>query len=503
MQRLIGPVALLLIFVFLISPVRVSAAGIEWIDLLADYTLNDNGLNSFSYTSTHTIEFPFQNSTRVNKVDVLLYHTSGTAPTKVEVYDKSAWRSLTIQKISSTTTRVYGDVGGALFSSLQLRFTKSGTTSSFVELKSFKIYTLSTTFSSVTAGSSLSSTYYSTLSVSTGSKVTIPMDSSPPHYGSSFTLSTTVTNASAFDFVVMSVFLQNAGATSISATYGSHYVPFQTSFIDTESRATGENSTNSGEPVFTEVFNDNYISLLIDLSAIDRTKNSELRIEFTGNYNTAWGMSVVIEDLVGGLVLSDQTGATNWIRFKNFISDQFASLGSTLSTGFSNLSTWISTQTSTLKSAINSMTTTLNNALTTIKNAVSTGFTNVGTWISNQTTALLDKLDIFEDHVDLSFNTLFGVLDSYFGQDSSESEDFSDSMQSDSEQLQDAVDEMDSVLKPDVEDLDVSLDSYMSAEGMQPVNSFLAVVFGNQLIVTMLVISLTCAFASYALFGKR
>lgn len=84
-----------------------------------------------------------------------------------------------------------------------------------------------------------------------------------------------------------------------------------------------------------------------------------------------------------------------------------------------------------------------------------------------------------------------------------DAEDFGSTMESQADEIQDAVDELDQVTKPDVEDLDISLDEYLGGDGMAPVNGVFDAIFSNEIVVTMLVIALTCAFASYALFGKR
>lgn len=84
-----------------------------------------------------------------------------------------------------------------------------------------------------------------------------------------------------------------------------------------------------------------------------------------------------------------------------------------------------------------------------------------------------------------------------------DADEFGSTMESQAGAMQDAVDEMDQVTKPDVDDLDISLDEFMSDDSMKSVNGVLDAIFANEIIVTMLVICLTCAFASYALFGKR
>lgn len=94
-------------------------------------------------------------------------------------------------------------------------------------------------------------------------------------------------------------------------------------------------------------------------------------------------------------------------------------------------------------------------------------------------------------------------MTSLFSPADSDAEDFGSVMESQAGAMEDAVDELDQVTKPDVDDLDISLDEYIDGDGMAPVNGVLTAIFSHDMVVTMLIITLTCAFASYALFGKR
>lgn len=402
MKKLISLCLAVFVSLGVILPLNASAAGIEWIELLENATLNSSGTNDFSYTSTKTIEFPTTHYMHVTKVDMLLYHTAGTAPSKVEVYDKYNWHTLNIENISSSITRVYGDIGNSMLSSIQVRFTKSGTTSSYVELKSFKIYTLPFTYTAVE--------YDFGLSVSTGDydvlldrQVSVPAVLSEPIYNRNYLFYGYIMNASAFDFFNMSFAVSKGSVESIAVRYGDRYVPFQYSFIDSETHSVWENSVDTGEADFVNEFGEYFCTLHIDLTGIDRQPDSIIQVIVTGGYSTVTGMRMVMSELSGGLVVADETEVRNWIRFKNFISEQFTNLG-----------TWISTQTSTLKTELTNLKTTLNNALTIVNNSISTGFTNVKTWINSQTTALVNKLTDFRDSVSQSFTTLFGILASYF-----------------------------------------------------------------------------------------
>lgn len=101
------------------------------------------------------------------------------------------------------------------------------------------------------------------------------------------------------------------------------------------------------------------------------------------------------------------------------------------------------------------------------------------------------------------WNRFTSFMTGLFSPSDPDAEDFGSTMESQAGELEDAVDELDQVTKPDVDDLDISLDEYLGGDGMAPVSGFFDAIFSNQVLVTMLIIALTCAFASYALFGKR
>ena len=133
-----------------------------------------------------------------------------------------------------------------------------------------------------------------------------------------------------------------------------------------------------------------------------------------------------------------------------------------------------------------------------------TGFYNNGIWASvGWHSAIGYVRDAERGGVLHWFNQAKEFLTSLFSPADPDADDFCSSMESQAGELQDAVEEMEQVTKPDVDDLDISLDEYMDAADMAPVNGVLTAIFSNDIVVSMLLIALTCAFAAYALFGKR
>lgn len=431
MKKLISLSLAVILALSLVLPVTARAAGMEWIELL-EYSTVNGVYNDFSYATSRILTVPMPRYMRICQVDILLSHTSNTAPDKVEVSaNGTSWSALQVVKISDTVTRVIGNVGNSFYSSMQLRFTRSSSVVSYVDVKSFKLYTLPTVFTGLTAGIGLTSSTYSD-SVVVGTLEVIPGVNQYPIVGDKYVLKATSENAYAYDYVNMSGYVNYASIGSIRAMYGKYTVPFEVSFLDIESGTIWHGKVEDTTH-YVEEFRDYYFSITVDLTNIDRLAKSSLEIIVAGEYNNVHGVKVMVDAFKGGLVVADESDVWAWNRFSSFIAEKFTALGTTISTGFSNVSSWISSQTTTLNTAltnvksaistgftnvstwISNQTTSLNTTLNNVKTAINTGFTNVGTWIGDQTASLVDKLNTFEDRVSLSFTTLFGRLESYFG----------------------------------------------------------------------------------------
>lgn len=89
------------------------------------------------------------------------------------------------------------------------------------------------------------------------------------------------------------------------------------------------------------------------------------------------------------------------------------------------------------------------------------------------------------------------------GGDSSQADQFADQMADQSQQMQDAVDQMDAVTRPPVSDIEVSIDNYVDAEGMNTVGGIVNGFLGNPLVMAMVMISLIVSLAAYVIFGKH
>lgn len=89
------------------------------------------------------------------------------------------------------------------------------------------------------------------------------------------------------------------------------------------------------------------------------------------------------------------------------------------------------------------------------------------------------------------------------GDKEEDGEEFADTMESQSQQMQEAVQDMNEVTRPAVEDVQVSVDEYVNPEDMDAVGDIVGGLMENQLVSSMVMISLILSLAAYVIYGKR
>ena len=98
------------------------------------------------------------------------------------------------------------------------------------------------------------------------------------------------------------------------------------------------------------------------------------------------------------------------------------------------------------------------------------------------------------------FTSFFTEL---FGGDTPEADDFKDDMQQQGQLVEDAADQIDTVTRPALDDVDVDIGQFVDPEGTQLASDLFGQLFSNNLVMTMVMISLMVALAAFIIFGKR
>ena len=110
-----------------------------WIELLETATVNDSGQNWFKYSSTATVSVSTPYSMRLTKIDLLITYPANTAPTKVEVFYNGTYYQLEMRRIDSNTSRVFGSIQQNFYSDVRIRFTRSSSATSYLEILSCRV----------------------------------------------------------------------------------------------------------------------------------------------------------------------------------------------------------------------------------------------------------------------------------------------------------------------------------------------------------------------------
>lgn len=101
------------------------------------------------------------------------------------------------------------------------------------------------------------------------------------------------------------------------------------------------------------------------------------------------------------------------------------------------------------------------------------------------------------------FNQAKEFLTGLFNPDASASDDFQDSAQNQGNEFEELNQQLETVTKPPVEDIQTNLDGYLDPEAAAQTAAAFRGLANNQLVVTMMLITLTSALVGYILFGKR
>lgn len=88
-------------------------------------------------------------------------------------------------------------------------------------------------------------------------------------------------------------------------------------------------------------------------------------------------------------------------------------------------------------------------------------------------------------------------------EDESAAEDFKEDAEQQRDELDDMNGQLDEVSKPDVGGVQMDVNNYIDAGSSQSLSSAIVSLTSNNLIISMMCITLTIALVGYVLYGKR
>lgn len=463
-----GAVAWLLLFCFVPGMVFTVSAdeiddGYGFMELL-DYTsINESGTNRLDlHTGTEyfNVKCPFD--IRLNYVEMVVYLTR--APTSISCgNDKYGYTALNVMKITGAFYRVYGYISNHTYDSLTVQTVMPGN-ASFC-LYSFQVQlTLGNGF----ADKVQMSGWFGTNSFSQTLTTTddyVSATGNATNSDTTFECNITPLNWERYDYFDITVMLEVQEINSITAECGDVSVPFTHNIV---------NTGNSYGDLY-------YLTIRLDFTGLDRT-GADPYIHIHGycvqgvNSISLWkGMGILnlryespelywFQKIYYSLVDADGTGILSYI---NTTLEALAGVVGNIYVVANNTYTYL--------------TGVLNSNLITIRDRITTGFnnvvTNIQTWGQKIVDAILPDESKFQDSMDDAAS---------IGSD-----------------LDDALGELDSVEKPDVDDIPMDITTIISGTEISIATRSIGLIMVNPILKEVLTLAFTFSLAAYVLFGKR
>lgn len=489
MKRIISLCCVCLtLFMSLAVPARADEVSENlFLDVLQYSTVDDLGNNYFSFSQERVISYTLPQKAIFSYVDMVISF-SGAAPTYVGAGRNGEYTALTILKISDRLYRVYGPIDNSAYSTLDFRFVSGSSSTSWVNVEQLHIARQGFNIFDETlyaTGDYGDTSFELSLDLSDLTRQRyIIFDFDGAFNDADFSLIADFPNWKKYDFIDVGFFFDCSSITSISCQMGGTVLPFTSSIVEST------NLEGSGY----------LVNLRIDLRGLDRTIDDWPMISIYGICNNSVS-NIISLSSAKGYVLSSEP---------NDFLYYFTKLYAHIDLGFDNLSDWMADQTAALQTEIQDAVISLSMEFTNLKAAISTHFTSLDTWIQNQTESISGFFATHNTLIGQKFTQLFGELTLKFRDleaairgDPEPGEDFQDQVEDKDKELDDMAAVMDSVTKPDIDDIDVSIDQFVNPSDVALLATPLTVFLEADLFRTMVIMSILLATVSYTLYGKR
>ena len=466
MKRIISLCCVVLAFMMSMA-VPVKATEIpqsNWFNVL-DYTTVDGTDNFIGVSSgVNTVSLPLPGRMGLYHIDILVGFNGSFSG--VSISANGATSNLTVSKINSRLFRIYGDAPSIIASQFDLNFNvASGTYLNFLQINISSVavdrFDINAKCEIVTAE------YTNTINFVPTDEINHRIFSAVPEYNETwFILYIYADSWRNYDYIDVQLMLDVFDITSVSAVMGSANLPLDVSHID--------GTSIEGNSFF--------LNMRLDLTELDRASSDYPMITIMGRLDA---------------------GVTNSVDFVNCSGFVLTNTVNPLMYYFTMVKSWISSQTS-------SLTSTLSNNFDALKIRLTDLFTSVQNIIQNQTLVIENKFLSLQNNISSNFNDLNASLNSYTSRiehairgETRDGQAFQEDVSSKDKQLDQMASVMDSVQKPNVENINVSIDSYVSSSDVQLLATPLSAFLELDLFRTIIIMSILLATVSFTLYGKR
>lgn len=419
--------------------------------------------------SKNYVDFSLPARSMVYYVDVLMTATNGISTASFSYFlgeNLTSVGALTVEAIGNDLYRIYGKIDQKFCTAIRLTFDAKANYVSFqsvkVSIAPVDLYDVKLQATGFYPGGNfnMSKNYGDDRPVST-----MIVDEGTDYNDRDFVLYLEPEDWSKFDYLQFQLSMIVGDVYSISCVMGQINVPFSYSLIQ----------VGNSDSMY-------YLTIDVDCRGLDRTSEDFPMVIIEGH---------IIFDGISDIRLMNTNGLLEY-TVDNPTRYFFKNLSVQLSTEFSDLITSFSME------------------FTNLKTAVSTHFSNLETWIQTQTESIVSNFSTTNTLIGQKFTQLFAEirqrsesLEAAIRGDTSSGDDFQDEVQNKEDELDDMAAVMDSVTKPDIDDIDVSIDQFVAASDVEVLATPLTVFLEADLFRTMIIMSIILATVSYTLYGKR
>lgn len=348
-------VALLVLFASACPEVSAEGNAGGWYEALEETSLSPNGDNYFIMSDSETIvKLDIEPHRRLAKVDLLISHTTGDAPTYIGVKYNDTYSGLTLVPVSDNITRAFGNITYGLYEDLYLKFVKSGTNKVYYELLSCKVSSLR-----VTDFSAQGKLYRS---FTDPSPLTLPNNFSVSGNGGDNHMEyklipVVITDWAKYDYITLFGSISQMALNSFRASIGNKGLPYTITYtesVPTNVEGSSESSWVQNSTTNTTYNDNDYIrddstsytdgmiyggtenhsavvyggavlyTITIDLTGIDRNASGDMNCYFTCIASPSLGYAFNVQNVSGSVVTADTSTVTWWVRFTTFMQNLFA-----------------------------------------------------------------------------------------------------------------------------------------------------------------------------------
>lgn len=540
MKKFIRVVALLLVLSCFISSVSADEYASRWISFLDYDTGTDNG-NYLNFTTSGTMSFTLPFACSVRSVQGYFASAGGTVSSvSLQRKGNSTTYPCTILSLGNSLYRFYLTSTSTTLNSgeFYLVFTNDGTkntvvnllefeysemrTSSypekgnlFVEYEKLKYDELEQPYYDVVSSHDTMASSSTPLKLTFGANATDSLADSISYYNYDAWVS--ISGWKKYDFIDFRLHCSVDSINSIVAYCGGVSLPCEVSFFLSDgSRYAvnagdnwgyidpyGENTRFTYNDFTTTYFNGGSeleLTVRVDLRSLDRTTSNIPYVQITGYESHGLNYDYIELHSCNGYVDFEETDPlysflrlfvngfedteTILVQIKEqlesdtFPTEMLTEIKDTITLEIDDLQSALSSSISTLQTKVTGSISTLQTKLT----SLITGFrTSMESWASK----------------------ISGQLDQLINQSTSESDDFLDDVATQATELEEITDIIESVTKPPIEDIEVSVDEIVEATDIEKNTAPLALILENDIFLSVCIMSLTFALVSYGLYGKR